>query len=140
MDSAVDTMMAVPPTRIAEMGIGSFLVLAGGASLSLCYAGSMLTKNPARTNIQLLATAAYGITLAFLAGAERRSQWEAREEVVSDVDNAWLVRILVGLTLAVGCSLGIFAVFKLDFCATVVAREIVSENDIRLRRRRKFLF
>ena len=140
MDSAIDTMIAVPPTRIAEIGIGSFLVLAGGASLSLCYAGSMLVKNPARTNIQLLATAAYGVIIAFLSGAKRRSPWEAQDEVVSDVDNTWLVRVLVGLTMTVGCGLWIFAVFKLDICATVVAREIVSENDIRLRRRRKFLF
>ncbi|KAL3769847.1 hypothetical protein ACHAW5_000719 [Stephanodiscus triporus] len=80
MDSADDRRIAVPPTRIAEMGVGSFLVLAGGASLSLCFAGSMLAKNPARTKIQLLATAAYGILLAFLTGATRRSRWEIRDE------------------------------------------------------------
>jgi hypothetical protein len=140
MDSAADTRIAVPPTRIAEMGIGSFLVLAGGSLLPLCYAGSMLAKNPRRTNIQLLATAAYALVIAFLAGAKRRSQWEIRDEVISDVDNTWLIRILVGLTMAVGCGLGILAVFMLDICATVVAREIVSENEILLRRRRKFLF
>jgi len=61
-------------------------------------------------------------------------------QVISDVDNTWLVRILVGLIMAVGCGLGIFAVFKLDFCATVVAREISSQNDSAVRRRRNFLF
>lgn len=60
--------------------------------------------------------------------------------MISDVDSTWLVRILVGLTMTVGCGLGIFAVFKLDFCATVVAREIVSQNDSAVKRRRKFLF
>jgi hypothetical protein len=78
MDSAL--RIAVPPTRIAQMGIGSFLVLIGGASLSLCYAGSMLTKNPTRIGIQLVATAAYGIMIAFLATAERRSRWVIRDE------------------------------------------------------------
>ncbi|KAL3806168.1 hypothetical protein ACHAXA_003460 [Cyclostephanos tholiformis] len=127
MDFASEPRVAVPPTRIAQMGIGSFLVLLGGAMLLLCYAGSMLAKNPTRTTIQLIVTVANGIMIAFL--------------VVSDVDNTWLVRIFVGLTVGVGCVLGIFAVFKLNICATVVAREIVSENDQLIRRRRrKFLF
>jgi hypothetical protein len=159
MDSA--SRIAVPPTRIAQMGIGTFLVLIGGASLSLCCAGSMLTRNPTRISVQLVSTITYGIMIAFLATAERRSRWVIRDEVreeirltfisqsyrpisyqiISDVDSTWLIRIFVGLTVAVGCIVGIFAVFKLNICSTVVAREIVSERDLVIRRRkRKFLF
>ena len=50
----------------------------------------------------------------------------------------WLVRIIVGIILIVGSSLGIFKVFQLDLCGDVVAKEIVSDNDIG--RRRRFLF
>ncbi|KAL3806832.1 hypothetical protein ACHAXA_003304 [Cyclostephanos tholiformis] len=80
MDFASEPRVAVPPTRIAQMGIGSFLVLLGGAMLLLCYAGSMLAKNPTRTTIQLIATVANGIMIAFLVTAERRSQWEIKDE------------------------------------------------------------
>ncbi len=60
MNSAYELRMAVPPTRIADMGVGSFLVLSGGASLSLCYARSMLARDLAPTNVRLLATLTYG--------------------------------------------------------------------------------
>ena len=50
----------------------------------------------------------------------------------------WLVRIIVGIILIVGSSLGVFKVFQLDLCGEVVAKEIVSDHDIG--RRRRFLF
>jgi len=59
-------------------------------------------------------------------------------KVISDVDNMWLVRIIVGIIISVGSSLGIFKVFQLDLCGTVVAKEIVSDHEFE--RRKKFLF
>jgi len=59
-------------------------------------------------------------------------------KVISDVDNMWLVRIIVVVIISVGSSLGIFKVFQFDLCGAVVAKEIVSDNEIR--RRKKFLF
>ena len=95
--------IAVPPTRIAEMGIGSFLILAGSASLALCCTGSLSTTNLTRRNsIQILATAVYGIMVVYLSSAERLSRWEIQNEVDSDVDNTWLVRIIVGIVMIIG--------------------------------------
>ena len=59
-------------------------------------------------------------------------------KVISDVDNMWLVRIIVGIILIVGSSLGVFKVFQLDLCGEVVAKEIVSDHDIGRRRRFQF--
>ena len=95
--------IAVPPTRFAEMGIGSFLILAGSASLALCCTGSLSTTNLTRRNsIQILATAVYGIMVVYLTSAERLSRWEIQNEVDSDVDNTWLVRIIVGIVMIIG--------------------------------------
>ena len=133
--------IAVTPTRIAEMGIGSFLILAGSASLALCCTGSLLTTNLTRRNsIQILATAVYGIMVVYLISAKRRSRWEIQNEVDSDVDNTWLVRIIVGIVMIIGCGLSLFAVFKLDVCATVVAREVETDHDVVRRRKRRYLF
>ena len=60
-------------------------------------------------------------------------------KVIADVDNVWLARIIVGVVISVGSSLGIFKVFQLDLCGVVVAKEIVSKNDA-VGRRKKFLF
>ncbi len=60
-------------------------------------------------------------------------------KVISDVDNMWLVRIIVGIILSVGSSLGIFKVFQLDLCGEVVAKEIVADHHD-IGRRRRFLF
>lgn len=127
--------------RLAEMGIGSFLILAGGASLALCYAASLLTTNLIRRNIiQLLPTVVYGIMVMYLTSVKRRSRWEIQNEEVSDVDNTWLVRIIVGIVMIVGCVISLFAVFKLDVCATVVAREVDTDHDVVRRRKRRYLF
>lgn len=60
-------------------------------------------------------------------------------KVIADVDNMWLVRVIVGVVVSVGSSLGIFKVFQLDVCGAVVAKEIVSKNDA-VGRQKKFLF
>ena len=123
------------------MGIGSFLVLAGGASLAICYFGSVLARNPTRrSSIQILATAVYVMMVAYLTSAKRRSRWEIQSEVVSDVHNTWLVRIVTGIVMIVGCFMSLFAVFKIDACATVVAREVITDHDVVRRRKRRYLF
>ena len=133
--------IAVPPTRIAEMGIGSFLILAGGASLVLCCTGSLLTTNRTwRNSLQIVATAVYGIMVAYLTSAKRRSRWEIQNAVVSDVDNIWLIRSIVGIVMIVGCGVSLYAVFKLDVCATAVAREVETDHDVVRRRKRQYLF
>ncbi len=115
MDSAYKLRIAVWPMRIADIGLGSFLDLSDRASLLLCYAGSMLSRDQMWTNVRLLATLAYGGILPFLAVAKRCGWWEAQwYEIVSDIDGTWLICILVGLIMAARCGLGIFAVFKLN--------------------------
>ena len=152
----------VQPTRIGELGIGSFLVLVGAASLVLCCVGSTFMKQPARNLLQAISTVTYGALIIYLTNAERRSRWEPQNDVschriwfppqftfvttysnrtlmkvIADVDNMWLARIIVGVVVSVGSSLGIFKVFQLD--GSLQGKEIVSENDA-AGRRKKFLF
>lgn len=58
------------------------------------------------------------------------------------MDNLWLVHILIGTTITIGCLLGLLAVFQLDYCGMVVAKDIESERDRRWNGhgRAKFLF
>ena len=143
MESINDLRIPVEPTRIGEIGVGSFLILAGGILYLLsCVVGTSFLKNPARFQLHLLSTVIYGTLILFLANAKRRSRWTIPDEVVSDVDNLWLIHILVGTTIAIGCILGLLAVFHLDYSVPVVAKEIESEKDRRWNGhgRAKFLF
>jgi len=81
MSSDDDARIPVQPTRIGELGIGSFLVLVGGASLVLCCVGSAFMHQPSRYRCQALTTAAYGVLIIYLTNAERRSRWEPQKDV-----------------------------------------------------------
>merc|ERR1719401_785303 len=118
------------PTRIGGLGVGSFLILSGGILFLLTNTvGAALLKNPC--GLQLLTTAIYGALVAFLVNAKKRSPWEVPDEAVSDVDNLALIRIFVGTTIAIGCGLGLFAVFQFDWLTPVEAKAIESERDRR---------
>lgn len=86
--------------------------------------------------------------ILYLFNAPRRSQWEVfdsdDEQGVShedDMDNTWLARIFVGAIISTGCAFGLFAVFRLDYCSMVVAKEVECDYDReRIDRPRKFLF
>jgi hypothetical protein len=78
--------------------------------------------------------------VAYLTSAKRRSRWEIQNEVASDVDNIWIIRSIVGIVMIVGCGVSLYAVFKLDVCATAVAREVETDHDVVRRRKRQYLF
>jgi hypothetical protein len=42
--------------------------------------------------------------------------------------------------MIVGCGVSLYAVFKLDVCATAVAREVETDHDVVRRRKRQYLF
>ena len=81
---------------------------------------------------------------SLLVNAERRSKWEEQGATSDDVDTLWLIHIVLGSTIAVGCSLGLLALFQFDYCSTVVAKEIFSDDDRHVvrggRAKKKFLF
>ena len=81
---------------------------------------------------------------SLLVNAERRSKWEEQGATSDDVDTLWLIHIFIGSTIAVGCSFGLLAVFQFDYCSTVVAKEIFSDDDRHVvrggRAKKKFLF
>ena len=55
------------------------------------------------------------------------------------MDTMWLVRIIVGVIVTVGSSLGVFKVFQLDCCSVIEAKETGSQqHDFGIRK--KFLF
>ena len=147
MDSEDNTLVPVgPSTRVGELGIGSFLILAGGVIwfLSLFLIGDAIIPNQStRFNVKLVFTGIYTTLILFLVNAERRSKWEEQVATSDDVDTLWLIHIFIGSTIAVGCSLGLLAVFQFDYCSTVVAKEIFSDDDRHVRggrRTKKFLF
>ena len=93
--------------------------------------------------MKLIVIGIYTTLILFLFNAERRSKWEEQGATSDDIDTLWLVHIFIGSTIAVGCSLGLLAVFQFDYCSTVVAKEIFSDDDrhiVRGRRTKKFLF
>ena len=150
------TRLPVEPTRIGEMGIGSFIILAGGVLYSLsCIAGAnCMDKYAKRENgddelisrgckLHLISTLLYGSLIIFLTNASRRSPWVTSDDVVDDVDTTWLIRIAIGSTVAISCLFALYAVFTIDYCSMVVPKAIESERDRRLRlsgKRPKFLF
>ncbi|KAL9186621.1 hypothetical protein ACHAXT_005859 [Thalassiosira profunda] len=144
MDSTTGPRIPVEPTRIMEIGIGSFLILAGGVlwALSCVFGNALIKDGTVRCKMHLLITAAYGAIILYLANAERRSRWEIPgEELASDVDNTWLVHIFLGSTIAVACGLGLFAAVEYEYCSVVVANEIETQQDRRRSiGRAKFLF
>ena len=84
--------------------------------------------------------------ILYLFNAPRRSRWEVfnsddERGVSDDLDNTWLARIFVGAIMSTGCAFGLFAVFRLDYCSMVVAKEVECDYDReRNHRPRKFLF
>ena len=84
--------------------------------------------------------------ILYLFNAPRRSRWEVfdsddKQGVSDDMDNIWLARIFVGAIISTGCAFGLFAVFRLDYCSMVVAKEVECDYDReRNHRPRKFLF
>ena len=84
MDPEDDLLIPVEPTRIGEIGIGSFLILAGGVLYVLsCVIGGMFMKHPVRFQFQLITTSMYGTLIIFLVNAKRRSGWTVPEDEVS---------------------------------------------------------
>ena len=149
MDSENNTLVPVgPSTRVGELGIGSFLILVGGVIwfLSLFLIGDAIIPNQStRFNVKLILTGIYTTLILFLVNAERRSKWEEQAATqADDVDTLWLIHIFIGSTIAVGCSFGLLAVFQFDYCSTVVAKEIFSDDDRHVvrdgRAKKKFLF
>ena len=150
MDSEDDTLLVPvgPSTRVGELGIGSFLILVGGVIwfLSLFLIGDAIIPNQStRFNVKLILTGIYTTLILFLVNAERRSKWEEQAATqADDVDTLWLIHIFIGSTIAVGCSFGLLAVFQFDYCSTVVAKEIFSDDDRHVvrggRAKKKFLF
>lgn len=147
MDSEDDTLLVPvgPSSRVGELGIGSFLILVGGVIwfLSLFLIGDVIPNQSTRFNVKLVVTGIYTTLILFLVNAERRSKWEEQVATSDDVDTLWLIHIVIGSTIAVGCSLGLLAVFQFDFRSTVVAKEIFSDDDrrfVRGGRAKKFLF
>eukprot|EP00970_Alexandrium_tamarense_P004098 scaffold693_cov200-Alexandrium_tamarense.AAC.100 len=126
----------VNPTRIGELGVGTFVILAGGILYLLsCIIGATLKK---ASRLYLITTLIYGSMITYLSFAKRRSRWEVNT-VISDVDNLWLIHILVGTIIAAGCLAGLLAVFQFDVLSVVTAKEIETEKDRRWNGR-KFLF
>jgi len=81
-ESVNDSRLPVDPTRIGEIGVGSFLILTGGIlCLFSCFLGAAFLEGPARLQVPLVATAIYGILISFLANAKRRSKWAVPDEV-----------------------------------------------------------
>jgi len=75
-----DVRIPVEPTRIGEIGVGSFLVLSGGILFLLSNTvGAAFLKNP--VGLQLLSTVLYGALITFLVNAKRRSPWTVPDEV-----------------------------------------------------------
>ncbi|KAL7522797.1 hypothetical protein ACHAWX_007487 [Stephanocyclus meneghinianus] len=119
----------VEPTRIGGLGVGTFLVLAGGILyILLCIAGTAISR-PSR--LYVIISLMYGSLLMYLTNAKRRSRWATPENVVSEVDNLWLTHILVGIVIVFGCCIGLIALTRFDFLHVTVAKEIVTENDRR---------
>ncbi|KAL3802359.1 hypothetical protein HJC23_007184 [Cyclotella cryptica] len=117
----------VEPTRIGSLGVGTFLVLAGGiVYILLCIAGTVM-KRPSR--LYAMITLIYGSLLIYLTNAKRRSRWATPENVVSDFDSLWLTHILVGTVIVTGCCIGLTALIRFDFLHVIVAHEIDTEND-----------
>lgn len=83
MEAGDDVRIPVEPTRIGAMGVGSFLVLAGGILLLASWAvgAAFLRDDASRTRLRLVAAASYAALIAFLASAKRRSRWAVPEEV-----------------------------------------------------------
>ena len=74
--------VAVQPTRVGELGIGSFLIIAGGILYLLgCTTASAFLRDPHRFNVQLALTLLYGTLIIFLTNAKRRSPWEVPGDV-----------------------------------------------------------
>ena len=94
--------------------------------------------------MKLILTGIYTTLILFLVNAERRSKWEEQGATSDDVDTLWLIHIFIGSTIAVGCSLGLLALFQFDDCSTVIAKEIFSDDDRHVvrggRAKKKFLF
>ena len=131
------SLIEVEPTRIGALGIGTFLILAGGIIyLMLCLAGTAMKRS---SQLYLVITVLYGSLILFLTNAKRQSRYTIPDNVVSDVDNLWLTRILVGTALVVGCFVGVVAWIRFDFLSVVVAKEIHTERD-RRNGRPRFLF
>ena len=69
----------VEPTRIGALGVGTFLVLAGGiVYILLCIAGTAMAR-PSR--LYVLITLFYGSLLIYLTNAKRRSRWATPDNV-----------------------------------------------------------
>jgi len=66
-------LLEAPPTRIAGLGIGTFLLIAfGGLLIALCYLGTIL-KTSAKFYFRLCF--AYLILWIFFLTAKRKSRW-----------------------------------------------------------------
>ena len=77
-----DLRVPVEPTRIGEVGVGSFLLLAGAiVYLLCCFVGSTFLRGPVRFQLILFATTIYGSLIIFLSNAKRRSRWAVPDEV-----------------------------------------------------------
>lgn len=69
----------VEPTRIGGLGVGTFLVLAGGILyILLCIAGTAISR-PSR--LYVIISLIYGSLLMYLTNAKRRSRWATPENV-----------------------------------------------------------
>ena len=128
----------VEPTRIGALGVGTFLILTCGVLYTLlCLAGSLMAR-PGRMYVSI--TAIYGALLIFLTNAKRRSRWEIPNDALQDVDNLWLIHILVGTVLVIGCIFAFLAYVRYDLLSVVVAKEIDTERDRRPYGRERFMF
>ena len=82
MEPVDDLRIPVDPTRIGEIGIGSFLIIAGGILYTIsCVIGGTFVKKPARFQLHLVSTSIYGAVIIWLTNAKRRSRWVIPEEV-----------------------------------------------------------
>jgi len=86
-----------------------------------------------------ISTISYGTLIVYLASATRRSRWAVPDDVVLDVDNYWLIRMVVGIITAIGCLMGFIGVFLFDTTKMIVGKEIETnrwnEDDVE-----RFLF
>ena len=140
MDSD-DTLVPVPSTRIGEIGIGSFLILAGGVLFTLsCVIGPFIKDPQTRFNFHLASTGVYTTLILYLVNAPRRSKWVSDAEVVAELDYFYWIRIGTFVAVSFGVCLGALAIFQLDYCRQIVAKDIIIDNDKRRLGGRKFLF
>lgn len=117
----MDNTITLRSLRVADLGIGTFIIIVGFFICVIAFLLSPLVKKP--TALVISVSASYFIVILYLLNAPKTT---ADEESIdnTNTDGLWVVRLFIGIFLFCATLFSVIMIFVYNVTNEVMARTI----------------